>query len=171
MWVTGLSWMALTVVQESFFHAPANAGPGYPAEVRSDLITRLVPCATLLIFDALRSGRRSDMRPGLAPERPGMPFPIGLEIPPPRDEAGRGRDPALQASLTRHPFLKATVASALEASGMMAIQVPSSTQDDSGADPNDSGPGAPCTASLLFQGSTACSWDLGRPQTRWGAVR
>ena len=88
LWVTGLSWMALSLAQESLFHAPANPGPGYPAEVRSDLITRLLPCATILLFDALRGGGHADMSPSMPPERPG--WPIGLEIPRPADEVRPG---------------------------------------------------------------------------------
>lgn len=67
LWISGLSWIALTVVQESLFHAPSQPGAGYPAEVRSDLITRLVPCATLLVVDALRGGRGAAARPDVPP--------------------------------------------------------------------------------------------------------
>ena len=56
LWIGGLSWIAVTVVQESLFHAPANPGPGYPAEVRSDLLTRIVPTAILLMWDVARGG-------------------------------------------------------------------------------------------------------------------
>jgi len=86
LWIAGLSWMALTLVQESLFHAPPNPGPGYAAEVRSDLITRLVPCAALLVFDALRGGGRAAVSPGSPPERPGRPW-IGLEIPKPAPDS------------------------------------------------------------------------------------
>ncbi len=54
MWVAGLSWIALTVTQESFFHAPPNPGPAYASEFRSDLITRIVPCAAVLVWDLIR---------------------------------------------------------------------------------------------------------------------
>jgi len=57
LWIGGLSWMALTVVQESLFHAPPHPGPGYASEVRSDLLTRIVPTALILLWDATRGGR------------------------------------------------------------------------------------------------------------------
>jgi len=136
LWTTGLSWMALTVVQESLFHAPRNPGPGYPAEVRADLITRLVPCATLLILDAVRGGGHAAIRQSSPPERPGMPWPIGLEMPKPVSEVGRA------AELAMFPTDRGGQAAA----------------------PRQADPPAECTPSLLFQGSVACSWDAGRPQ-------
>ncbi len=107
LWATGLSWMALTVIQESLFHAPPNAGPGYAAEVRSDLLTRLLPCATLLLFDALRGGGHADMRPSMPPERPGMPWPVGLEIPRPADEVKPGSELAAVSSNSGGQALRA----------------------------------------------------------------
>jgi hypothetical protein len=68
LWISGLSWIALTVVQESLFHAPSQPGLDYPSEVRSDLITRIVPCATLLVVDALRGRRGGAARPDVPPE-------------------------------------------------------------------------------------------------------
>jgi len=65
LWIGGLSWIAVTVVQESLFHAPAKPGPGYPAEVRSDLLTRIVPTALILAWDATHGSR------GLAKDAPG----------------------------------------------------------------------------------------------------
>lgn len=46
----GLSWIGLSIAQEAFFHAPKNPSPGYPAEVRTDLITRIVPTVLVLSF-------------------------------------------------------------------------------------------------------------------------
>jgi hypothetical protein len=57
LWVSGLSWIALSFTQEALFHAPPNPGRGYPAEVRADLLTRIVPCASLLVWDRGRGGR------------------------------------------------------------------------------------------------------------------
>lgn len=49
-WITGLSWIALTLIQESLFHAPKDGGPNYPSEVRTDLITRIVPTLVVLTW-------------------------------------------------------------------------------------------------------------------------
>lgn len=49
-WIAGLSWIALTLVQESFFHTPENPSESYPSEVRTDLITRIVPTVLVLSF-------------------------------------------------------------------------------------------------------------------------
>lgn len=65
LWIGGLSWIALTVVQESLFHAPPNPGPGYASEVRSDLLTRIVPTALILLWDATHGSRH------LAKDAPG----------------------------------------------------------------------------------------------------
>ena len=92
LWVTGLSWMALTVLQESLFHAPPNPDPGYPAELRSDLITRLVPCAMLLILDAIRGDGRAAIHRDMPPAHPGMPWPVEVEVPQPKDERVTSRD-------------------------------------------------------------------------------
>lgn len=46
--IAGLSWIALTLAQESFFHAPKQYSSNYPSEVRTDLVTRIVP--TLLVL-------------------------------------------------------------------------------------------------------------------------
>lgn len=66
LWIGGLSWIALTMVQESLFHAPPKPGPGYASEVRSDLLTRIVPTALLLLLDATRGGSH------LSSDAPGM---------------------------------------------------------------------------------------------------
>lgn len=48
-WIAGIGWIALTLVQESLFHAPKGAqGVNYPSEVRTDLLTRIAP--TLLVL-------------------------------------------------------------------------------------------------------------------------
>src|SRR3990172_6820556 len=172
LWISGLSWMALTLVQESMFHAPPNPGPGYAAEVRSDLITRLVPCATLLLIDALSHGRRASMNPErspgapMPPERPGMPWPIGLELPRPtgQSEAERlsapsfanvGEPLVLRSMFTHDPVAQPTIASAPAASAVTTTRWSDPSQRDSGAT-------MLCTASLLFQGSPACAWVTGR---------
>lgn len=49
-WVAGLSWIALTLIQEVVFHAPSNPEAGYPSEVRTDLLTRIVPTVLVLSF-------------------------------------------------------------------------------------------------------------------------
>jgi hypothetical protein len=49
-WIAGLTWIGLTLIQESFFHAPQNPGAAYPSEVRTDLITRIVPTIIVLSF-------------------------------------------------------------------------------------------------------------------------
>ncbi len=55
LWIAGVSWIVLSIVQESLFHAPVNPGPGYAAEFRTDIITRVVPCAGVLVWDLMRS--------------------------------------------------------------------------------------------------------------------
>lgn len=48
-WIAGVGWIALTLVQESFFHAPRGPqNASYPSEVRTDLLTRIAP--TLLVL-------------------------------------------------------------------------------------------------------------------------
>lgn len=49
-WIAGLSWIALTLVHETFFHAPPNPDPEYASEVRTDLITKIVPTLLVLSF-------------------------------------------------------------------------------------------------------------------------
>lgn len=46
----GLSWIAFSIITESFFHAPQHTSDGYPSEVRTDLITKLVPTLLVLSF-------------------------------------------------------------------------------------------------------------------------
>jgi hypothetical protein len=46
----GLGWIAFTLIQEAFFHAPENPGPAYPSEVRADLLTRIAPTILVLSF-------------------------------------------------------------------------------------------------------------------------
>jgi hypothetical protein len=48
--IAGLSWIGLSLIQECLFHAPNNPGPGYPSEVRTDLVTRIVPTVLVLSF-------------------------------------------------------------------------------------------------------------------------
>ncbi len=49
-WIAGLSWIGLTLIQEVFFHTPVNPGPEYASEVRTDLITKIVPTILVLSF-------------------------------------------------------------------------------------------------------------------------
>ena len=53
-YIAGGSWIVLTLVQESLFHAPLHPDPQYSSEVRTDLLTRIVPCAAILLIDWLR---------------------------------------------------------------------------------------------------------------------
>ena len=84
LWIGGLSWIAATVLQESLFHAPPRPGPGYASEVRSDLLTRIVPTALLLVLDATRGGSHlSSDAPGRLREVPH----VQAERPAPTTEA------------------------------------------------------------------------------------
>jgi hypothetical protein len=49
-WVAGVSWIAFTLAWEGLIHSPANPSNGYPSEVRTDLITRIVPTVFVLTF-------------------------------------------------------------------------------------------------------------------------
>jgi hypothetical protein len=81
MWVAGLSWIGLSLATETFFHAPPNAGPGYPSEVRADLLTKILPCAAILAWDLIRSGSVPEMA-APAPERPRLLLLMpGIDIP------------------------------------------------------------------------------------------
>ena len=56
LWYAGLGWVAYTLIEEGMYHCPASAGichspAGYPAEVRTDLLTRIVPTLVLLGVD------------------------------------------------------------------------------------------------------------------------
>lgn len=64
LWISGLTWMGVSLAQEAFFHAPAHPGAGYPSEVRADLLTRLGPTAIILLVDWLN--HRND--PPFAPK-------------------------------------------------------------------------------------------------------
>ena len=84
LWIGGLSWIAATMLQESLFHAPPRPGPGYASEVRSDLLTRIVPTALLLVLDATRGGSHlSSDAPGRMREVPR----VQAERPAPTTEA------------------------------------------------------------------------------------
>lgn len=48
--IAGFSWIALSVLQEWLIHAPEHPGAAYPSEVRTDLITRIVPTIVVLSF-------------------------------------------------------------------------------------------------------------------------
>lgn len=126
LWYAGVSWMAFTLLQESLFHAPDKPGPGYPSEVRADLLTRLVPCATLLLVDYLRNGSPWRQRPSISPEGPAMPWPGALDLPEPK----RDVEP---------PSKPPPPSPALVASGIL-LEPPPSPQS-----PRDP-PGAPCSA-------------------------
>ncbi len=49
-WIAGLAWIGLALVQEAFFHTPENPGYDYPSEVRTDLLTKIVPTVLVLSF-------------------------------------------------------------------------------------------------------------------------
>lgn len=51
-------WSGASLVGEAFFHAPPNPDPLYPSEVRTDLITKIVPCSLLVLLEALRDPSR-----------------------------------------------------------------------------------------------------------------
>lgn len=53
MRIAGAAWIVGSVLQEAFWHAPPVPDPGYPSEVRSDLISRIVPTLLLLGIDWL----------------------------------------------------------------------------------------------------------------------
>lgn len=50
-WIAGLSWIAFTLLRETLTHAPPGPqGYAYPSEVRTDLITSIVPTLIVLSF-------------------------------------------------------------------------------------------------------------------------
>lgn len=57
-------WSGASLIGEAFFHAPApspmDGQPGdlYPSEVRTDLITKIVPCSLLVLVEALHDPAR-----------------------------------------------------------------------------------------------------------------
>lgn len=53
-WPFGVVWIIWSLYYESFLHAPRIVSTGYPAEVRTDLLTRLVPTFVLFLIEALR---------------------------------------------------------------------------------------------------------------------
>jgi hypothetical protein len=63
LWIASASWMAVTVLQESLFHAPSQPYKGYPSEVRADLVTRLLPTMLVLGWDLWRGGAPRAARP------------------------------------------------------------------------------------------------------------
>ncbi|GEJ55425.1 hypothetical protein [Anaeromyxobacter diazotrophicus] len=80
LWTAGLSWIALSLTQETFFHAPPNPGPAYPSEVRADLLTRILPCAALLAWDLFSSGTPPELTP--EPPRPRLLLLMpGIDLP------------------------------------------------------------------------------------------
>jgi len=81
MWVAGLSWIGFSLATETFFHAPPHPGAYYPSEVRTDLLTKILPCAAILAFDLIRSGSAPEMT-APAPERPRLLLLMpGIDIP------------------------------------------------------------------------------------------
>jgi hypothetical protein len=57
---TALGWIAETLVQEAFFHAPAGElNDAYSSEVRTDLLSRLGPALIMLAVDALIEWRET----------------------------------------------------------------------------------------------------------------
>jgi hypothetical protein len=54
--VCGGGWIAAALVGEAFFHAPENPGPSYASEVRTDLLSKIVPTLAFLLADAIWGG-------------------------------------------------------------------------------------------------------------------
>lgn len=53
-WACG-AWSGVSLVGEAFLHAPPGPlGPDYSAEVRTDLVTKIVPCLALAVVEGLR---------------------------------------------------------------------------------------------------------------------
>jgi hypothetical protein len=52
-WAAGLSWLGYSLLEEAFWHCPGGCplSPGYNAEVRTDLLSRVLPAAVLLAWD------------------------------------------------------------------------------------------------------------------------
>jgi hypothetical protein len=49
------AWASESLVGEAFFHAPPGPlGPSYASEVRTDLLTKFVPCGLLTLAETLR---------------------------------------------------------------------------------------------------------------------
>ena len=64
------AWVAYSVLQESFFHAPDHPDARYGSEVRTDLLSRLtVPLAVLLVDRLLLDKEPDADRPLLPPTR------------------------------------------------------------------------------------------------------
>jgi hypothetical protein len=56
-WACG-AWSAESLVGEAFFHAPPGPlGPGYAAEVRTDLASKILPCLTLALVESLQPAK------------------------------------------------------------------------------------------------------------------
>ncbi len=51
MWIAGLSWIGLSLFTETLMHAPPNAGPMYASEFRTDLASKIIPTAAILLWD------------------------------------------------------------------------------------------------------------------------
>ncbi|HTP30312.1 MAG TPA: hypothetical protein VMK12_32235 [Anaeromyxobacteraceae bacterium] len=161
LWISGLSWIGFTLLQESLFHAPPNPGPDYPAEVRSDLITRLIPCATLLAIDAL-AGRHHAATATAAPTPPGRASRLnGLEFPSPLEQRNpeRSRIEALAEAILRSPAMRAQPLDApspnLRSLPAMALSVQTTPPSDSPL--RDGRAMVLCTASLHVFGVPSCS--------------
>lgn len=50
MLIAGSVWIGASLLLEAFFHAPKHWGSDYPAEVRTDLLTRILPTLALFPF-------------------------------------------------------------------------------------------------------------------------
>ncbi|MBI3543893.1 MAG: hypothetical protein HY075_11530 [Deltaproteobacteria bacterium] len=55
LWIGGLSWAGLTLFQETLFHEPIKSYAGYPAEFRTDLLSRLAPTSLILLSDLVEN--------------------------------------------------------------------------------------------------------------------
>lgn len=76
MWIAGLSWLGYSLANEVFYHAPSNPGAHYPAEVRTDLMTRMVPCAAVLLWAAIHDRGGVSLKGGAPSLPPALPHPL-----------------------------------------------------------------------------------------------
>lgn len=61
LWISGLSWVGYTLLEESMYHCPGSCpvSGAYNSELRTDLISRLLPTLAILTVDlVLHAGER-----------------------------------------------------------------------------------------------------------------